>query len=198
LARSRSSERLAAPAPLRRRRVPRAGKRRSAAATGRGPSCCGAPSVSTCSSARPCKGRTKLVAMLTEPKRVRRFLAALGQPTDVPARSPSRVRRTGRAPSCAVSWGGPASVALVPCLRSQTDVAVRSNQVSGQTVTRGCAPERWRNPKSPGTRAGLGDNRRAWGTTSDRCTSRPSGRRRASGIPRRRWNSRSSAPSVRR
>jgi hypothetical protein len=37
-----------------------------------------------------CHGRMKLVAMLTEPKGIRRFLAALGEPTDVPARSPSR------------------------------------------------------------------------------------------------------------
>lgn len=37
-----------------------------------------------------CHGRMKLVAMLTEPKSIRRLLAAIGEPTDVPARSPSR------------------------------------------------------------------------------------------------------------
>jgi hypothetical protein len=37
-----------------------------------------------------CKGRMKLVAMLTEPRSIARFLAALGEPTDVPARSPNR------------------------------------------------------------------------------------------------------------
>jgi hypothetical protein len=37
-----------------------------------------------------CKGRMKLVAMVTEPKNIHRFLAALGEPTDVPPRSPSR------------------------------------------------------------------------------------------------------------
>ena len=37
-----------------------------------------------------CHGRMKLVAMLTEPSAIRRFLAALGEPTDVPERSPSR------------------------------------------------------------------------------------------------------------
>jgi hypothetical protein len=32
----------------------------------------------------------KLVAMITEPSSIVRFLAALGEPTDVPARSPTR------------------------------------------------------------------------------------------------------------
>ncbi|WP_437954770.1 hypothetical protein WME76_24715 [Sorangium sp. So ce119] len=36
-----------------------------------------------------CKGRMKLVAMVTEPRNIARFLSALGEPTDVPARSPS-------------------------------------------------------------------------------------------------------------
>jgi hypothetical protein len=36
-----------------------------------------------------CKGRMKLIAMITEPKSVARFLAALGEPVDVPGRSPS-------------------------------------------------------------------------------------------------------------
>ncbi|WP_437568282.1 hypothetical protein [Sorangium sp. So ce542] len=31
----------------------------------------------------------KLVAMVTEPRNIARFLSALGKPTDVPARSPS-------------------------------------------------------------------------------------------------------------
>jgi hypothetical protein len=37
-----------------------------------------------------CKGRMKLVAMVTEPIRIVRFLSALGEPTEVPARSPNR------------------------------------------------------------------------------------------------------------
>ncbi len=37
-----------------------------------------------------CKGRMKLIAMLTEPKSIARFLARLGEPLDVPARAPSR------------------------------------------------------------------------------------------------------------
>ncbi|WP_437968663.1 transposase [Sorangium sp. So ce260] len=37
-----------------------------------------------------CKGRMKLVAMVTEPRNIARFLSALGEPTDVPARSPNR------------------------------------------------------------------------------------------------------------
>ncbi|WP_437322064.1 protein kinase domain-containing protein [Sorangium sp. So ce385] len=44
-----------------------------------------------------CKGRMKLVAMLTEPRSIARFLTALGEPTDVPVRSPlcqRRVRQT--------------------------------------------------------------------------------------------------------
>jgi hypothetical protein len=32
----------------------------------------------------------KLVAMITEPSGIARFLSALGEPTDVPARSPNR------------------------------------------------------------------------------------------------------------
>jgi hypothetical protein len=37
-----------------------------------------------------CKGRMKLVAVLTEPKSVFGYLASLGESTDVPTRSPSR------------------------------------------------------------------------------------------------------------
>ncbi|XXY22155.1 transposase [Sorangium sp. So ce216] len=37
-----------------------------------------------------CKGRMKLVAMVTEPRNIARFLSALGEPTDVPACSPNR------------------------------------------------------------------------------------------------------------
>ncbi|WP_437539782.1 transposase [Sorangium sp. So ce726] len=37
-----------------------------------------------------CKGWMKLVAMVTEPRNIARFLSALGEPTDVPARSPNR------------------------------------------------------------------------------------------------------------
>jgi len=37
-----------------------------------------------------CKGKMKLVAMITEPTSIVRFLSALGEPTDVPARSPNR------------------------------------------------------------------------------------------------------------
>src|SRR6185436_5545190 len=37
-----------------------------------------------------CKGRMKLVAMVTEPRSIVRFLSSLGEPTDVPARSPNR------------------------------------------------------------------------------------------------------------
>ncbi|WP_437659204.1 hypothetical protein [Sorangium sp. So ce1182] len=37
-----------------------------------------------------CKGRMKLVAMLTEPSSIARILTALGELTDVPARSPNR------------------------------------------------------------------------------------------------------------
>jgi hypothetical protein len=37
-----------------------------------------------------CKGRMKLVAMITEPNNIARFLTALGEPSDVPGRSPNR------------------------------------------------------------------------------------------------------------
>ncbi|WP_437596059.1 hypothetical protein WMF28_26100 [Sorangium sp. So ce590] len=37
-----------------------------------------------------CKGRMKLVALVTEPGNITRFLSALGEPTDVPGRSPNR------------------------------------------------------------------------------------------------------------
>ena len=37
-----------------------------------------------------CKGRMKLIAMVTDPKSIARYLAALGEPVEVPARSPSR------------------------------------------------------------------------------------------------------------
>ncbi len=37
-----------------------------------------------------CKGRMKLVAMVTDPKSVARYLAGLGELADGPSRSPSR------------------------------------------------------------------------------------------------------------
>ena len=37
-----------------------------------------------------CHGRMKLVALIKEPKSITRYLTALGEPTDVPIRSPSR------------------------------------------------------------------------------------------------------------
>lgn len=37
-----------------------------------------------------CNARMKLVATITKPSSVARFLTKLGEPTDVPARSPSR------------------------------------------------------------------------------------------------------------
>ena len=37
-----------------------------------------------------CSGRLRLVALMTEPKEIRRYLRALGEPTDAPARSPAR------------------------------------------------------------------------------------------------------------
>jgi hypothetical protein len=37
-----------------------------------------------------CRGSMKLIAMVTEPKSITRFLAGLGEPTDIAARSPSR------------------------------------------------------------------------------------------------------------
>jgi len=37
-----------------------------------------------------CKGRMKLVAMVADSKSIARYLAAIGEPSEVPARSPSR------------------------------------------------------------------------------------------------------------
>ncbi len=37
-----------------------------------------------------CQGRLRLVALMTEPKEIRRYLSALGEPTEAPARSPAR------------------------------------------------------------------------------------------------------------
>ena len=37
-----------------------------------------------------CKGRLKLVAMVTDPKSIARYLDALGEPTEPPTRTPSR------------------------------------------------------------------------------------------------------------
>ena len=37
-----------------------------------------------------CQGRMKLVAMLTKQESILRYLASLGEPTNVPTRSPSR------------------------------------------------------------------------------------------------------------
>jgi hypothetical protein len=37
-----------------------------------------------------CHGRMKLLAMLTEPKSIARYLEKLGEPTQLPCRPPSR------------------------------------------------------------------------------------------------------------
>ena len=37
-----------------------------------------------------CEGRMRLLAMITEPRATARFLRALGEATDVPARAPAR------------------------------------------------------------------------------------------------------------
>jgi Putative transposase len=37
-----------------------------------------------------CDGRMRLVALITDPKQVRRFLRGIGEPTDAPARQPAR------------------------------------------------------------------------------------------------------------
>ncbi len=37
-----------------------------------------------------CQGRMRLLAMVTEPKSITRYLAALGEPTDAPTRAPAR------------------------------------------------------------------------------------------------------------
>ena len=37
-----------------------------------------------------CSGRLRLVALMTEPKEIARYLRALGEPTDPPARSAAR------------------------------------------------------------------------------------------------------------
>jgi hypothetical protein len=37
-----------------------------------------------------CHGRTKLLAMVTEPASFARYLVGIGEPVDVPARSPNR------------------------------------------------------------------------------------------------------------
>ena len=37
-----------------------------------------------------CQGRMKLLAIVTRPENIARYLTAIGEPTDLPARSPSR------------------------------------------------------------------------------------------------------------
>ncbi|MEJ7732785.1 MAG: hypothetical protein WKG00_26730 [Polyangiaceae bacterium] len=37
-----------------------------------------------------CKGRMKLLAIVTRPESIARYLTAVGEPTGVPGRSPSR------------------------------------------------------------------------------------------------------------
>jgi hypothetical protein len=37
-----------------------------------------------------CQGRMRLVAVLKDPARIARYLASIGEPTELPARSPSR------------------------------------------------------------------------------------------------------------
>jgi hypothetical protein len=58
-------------------------------ATGRGRNCRRAHSRSTLS-CPGCGGRLRLVAIMTEPKEIPRFLRAVGEPTEARARSPAR------------------------------------------------------------------------------------------------------------
>ena len=37
-----------------------------------------------------CSGRLRLVALMTDPKEIRRYLRAIREPTDAPPRSPAR------------------------------------------------------------------------------------------------------------
>jgi hypothetical protein len=61
---------------------------------------------------KTCGGRMKLLAVVTDPGSVARYLARLGEPSDIPARSPSRGPPIGRAPSCAErSWAPKRNVA---------------------------------------------------------------------------------------
>ncbi|MGK4009294.1 transposase [Sorangium sp. So ce1036] len=50
-----------------------------------------------------CNGRMKLVAMVTEPRNIVRFLSALGEPTMFQHALPTGGHRTGNAPFCAAS-----------------------------------------------------------------------------------------------
>ena len=43
-----------------------------------------------------CNGPMRLLAMVTKPASIARFLTAIGEPTDAPARSPSRGPPYGR------------------------------------------------------------------------------------------------------
>lgn len=88
-------------------------------------------------------GRTKLVAMITEPSSIARFLTVLGERTDVAAHSPNRGHRTGRAPSSAVGRSGtPRS--LPQEHRGSENRLSRVKCVSGPPMRRFCALRRAR------------------------------------------------------
>ncbi|XXY12953.1 transposase zinc-binding domain-containing protein [Sorangium sp. So ce216] len=110
--------------------------------TGRGfcPSCLGRRMCVT--AANPIEDvlpEMKLVAMVTEPRNIVRFLSALGEPTDVPARSPTGDHHTGKAPLCA------ATRSVTPYSVSRR--ASRARPTPGRTrvpTARRCAPQRAR------------------------------------------------------
>ncbi|WP_437625580.1 hypothetical protein [Sorangium sp. So ce1151] len=69
----------------------------------------------------------KLVAMITEPSSIARFLTALGEPTDVPARSPAPTRRPPY-------WKSTVLRRSVPILR--TDIR-RTHETAAASAQRG-------------------------------------------------------------
>jgi hypothetical protein len=77
-----------------------------------------------------CGGRMKLLAMVTDPKSVTRYLAKIGEPTDVPSRSPNRGPPYWKARCCGgrrASTGSRPRQAGVPARHAVRRVGQRSH-----------------------------------------------------------------------
>jgi len=87
-----------------------------------------------------CEGRMRLLAMVTEPKSVARYLRSLGEPTEAPARAPARGPPFWKSPVLRRAATTPPSNALP---RRSVSAAVRPR--AGRTPTAASVPP-WPRP----------------------------------------------------
>jgi hypothetical protein len=116
-----------------------------------------------------CKGRMKLLAVVTKPKSIERILRHLGEPTEPPTRAPARDLPSGRAACCAVAR----STSLEGGLR----------RGRGKAAVRSQRPDDTEGGPRIGHSASL-CRRRRWGWATRTARDRSSTRRVDEGFPR--------------